>query len=210
MAGSESPLAVPWWRSYDGVAPGTLLELIGHENAAVAISQFEPMLVPGILQAEEYALTVLRAVYGEQSPAERVRTLTDLRIRRRDLLTAEGAPRFSFVLDESVIRRPVGGPAVMRDQLTHLVSLSGLPNVTIRVVPFAAGLHPGTRGSFKVIEFGEPGGGVAFIEGLHGDVITDEPGEVRSYLETFERIARSALGSADSAVLLREAAGGMA
>jgi transcriptional regulator with XRE-family HTH domain len=197
-----------WWRSYAGVAPGTLLELIDYEDAATAISHFEPMVVPGILQTEEYATAVLRASYGEGEPAERVAALVDLRARRRDLLTADGAPRFSFVLDESVIRRLVGSAVIMRDQLMHLVSLSGLPNVTIQVVPFAAGLHPGTKGPVKVIGFGdEPDEDVAFIEGQRGDVISDDPEEVRSYLEAFKSIARVALGPADSSGLLREAAG---
>lgn len=198
-----------WWRNYAGIAPGTLLELIDYEYAAAAISHFEPMVVPGILQTDEYATAVLRFSYGEGEPAERVAALVNLRVRRQNLLTAEGAPRFSFVLDESVIRRPVGGSAVMRDQIERLVELADRPNVTIQVVPFAAGLHPGTRGSFKVIESGEPGGDVVFVEGLHGDVIMDEPEEVSSYLKTFERIAASALGAADSAVFLRAAAGEM-
>src|SRR5690242_15913187 len=89
------------WRRYSDVAPATLLELIDYESAACAISQFEPMFVPGILQTEEYALAVLRIFYGEDSAAERVPALVDLRTRRRDLLDNAGAPRFSFVLDES-------------------------------------------------------------------------------------------------------------
>ena len=102
--------------------------------------------MPGILQTEEYALAVLRLSYGEGSAAERVPALVDLRTRRRDLLISEGAPKFSFLLDESVIRRLAGGPAIMSRQLMHLADQADLPNVTIRVVPFAAGLHPGMEG----------------------------------------------------------------
>src|SRR5256885_997065 len=92
-------------RRYSDLAPVTLLELIDYESAASSISQFEPMGVPGILQTEEYALAVLRVFYGDRGPAERVPALVDLRTRRRDLLFRENAPAFSFVLDESVIRR---------------------------------------------------------------------------------------------------------
>jgi transcriptional regulator with XRE-family HTH domain len=195
----------PWWRRYADVAPSTLLELIDYENAATAISQFEPMFVPGILQTEDYALAVLRASYGAESPAER---LVSLRTRRRDLLASEGAPAFSFVIDESVIRRPVGGPAVMRSQLMHLVSLADLPNVTIQVVPFAVGVHPGMKGPFKVIEFDdEPDDDVVFLEGPHGDVISDDPGEARKYLETFHRVAELARRPSESVGLLGKAAG---
>jgi len=169
------------------------------------------MFVPGILQTEEYALAVLRAAYGEGSPAERVPALVDLRTRRRDLLTSEGAPKFSFVLDESVIRRLVASPAVMSRQLMHLVSLADLPNVTIRVVTYAAGLHPGMRGPFKVIEFDDdPDEDVAFLEGPRGDFISDDPEEARSYLETFDRITQLALKPADSISLLGKMAAEMA
>jgi len=211
LALARAARQTPWWRGYGDVAPATLLELIDYESAASAISQFEPMFVPGILQTEEYALAVLRAAYGEGSPAERVPALVDLRTRRRDLLTSEGAPKFSFVLDESVIRRLVASPAVMSRQLMHLVSLADLPNVTIRVVTYAAGLHPGMRGPFKVIEFDDdPDEGVAFLEGPRGDFISDDPEEARSYLETFDRITQLALKPADSISLLGKMAAEMA
>ena len=197
-----------WWRDYADVAPSTLLELIDFEHAATAISQFEPIFVPGIMQTEDYALAVLRTSFGAGSPAER---LVSLRTRRRDLLSSEGAPAFSFALDESVIRRPVGGQEVMRNQLAHLVELAGLPNVAIQVVPFAVGAHPGMRGSFKVIEFGdEPDEDVAFLEGPHGDIISDDPEETRAYLETFRRITEVALDPAESVSLLGKAASELA
>jgi transcriptional regulator with XRE-family HTH domain len=198
-------------RRYSDLAPVTLLELIDYESAASAICQFEPMGVPGILQTEEYALAVLRVFYGARGPAERVPALVDLRTRRRDLLFRENAPAFSFVLDESVIRRLVGSPAVMRGQLTQLINLAGLPNMTIRVMPFTAGPHPGMRGPFKVIEFdGAPDENVVFLEGLHNDAIIDDPDEARSYLATFEQIVQLALGPPDSLHLLREVSGELA
>lgn len=198
-------------RRYSDLAPVTLLELIDYESAASSISQFEPMGVPGILQTEEYALAVLRVFYGDRGPSERVPALVDLRTRRRDLLFRENAPAFSFVLDESVIRRLVGSPAVMRGQLTQLISLADLPNVTIRVMPFTAGPHPGMRGPFKVIEFDDaPGENVVFLEGLHNDAIIDDPDETRSYLATFEQIVQLALGPPDSLRLLREVSGELA
>jgi transcriptional regulator with XRE-family HTH domain len=206
--GSRQP---PRSRRYSDLAPVTLLELIDYESAASTISQFEPMAVPGILQTEEYALAVLRVYYGEGVMAERVPALVDLRIRRRELLVGEGAPRFSFVLDESVIRRLTGSPAIMSEQLEHLVELADLPNVTIRVMPFTAGPHPGMRGPLKVIEFDDaPDENVVFLEGLHSDVIIDDPDETRSYLATFERITRLALGPLESVGLLRAVSGEMA
>ncbi|HWN00807.1 MAG TPA: helix-turn-helix transcriptional regulator [Streptosporangiaceae bacterium] len=200
----------PWWKDFKDVAPTTLLELIDYEFAASAISQFEPTFVPGILQTEAYAEAVLRVFHGEGSSAERVTALVDLRTSRRNLLESAGAPKFSFLLDEPVIRRPAGSPTITSRQLMHLVSLADRPNVTIRVVPFTAGLHPGLRGAFKVIEFeDEPDENVAFLEGPRADTVTDDPEETKSYLETFGRIAQMALSPSDSVGLLRKAAGEM-
>ena len=157
------------------------------------------MFVPGILQTEEYASAVLQVFYGEKSAAERVAALVDLRTRRRDLLTSENAPKFSFVLDESVIHRLVGSPAITSRQLTHLVSVAELSNVTIQVVPFTAGLHPGMKGPFEVVQFEDtPDENIVFLEGPRGDFISDDPEETDSYLEAFKRIPGQSLGPSDS------------
>jgi transcriptional regulator with XRE-family HTH domain len=198
----------PWWQQYSDVAPATLLELIDYESAASVVNQFEPMFVPGILQTEEYATALLRVLYGGESSVERVPALVDLRTRRRELLAGGGAARFSFVLDESVIRRTAGTPDVTSRQLVHLASLADLPNVSIRVVPFAAGLHSGMRGAFKIIEFDDaPDENIVFLEGPHGDLIREDPGEVKSYLATFKRITEIALAPSESIDLLRKTAG---
>lgn len=197
----------PWWQQYSEVAPTTLLELIDYESAASAVNQFEPMFVPGILQTEEYATAVLRVAYGEESSAKRVPALVELRTKRRDLLTSQDAATFSFVLDEAVIRRVAGTADVTSRQLLDLVSLAELPNVSIQVVPFAAGLHPGMRGAFKIVEFDDtPDENIVFLERPHGDLFREDPGEVKSYLETFRRIAKMALSPSDSIGLLHKAA----
>ncbi len=201
----------PWWQRYSEDAPTTLLELIDYESAASAISQFESMFVPGSLQTEDYARAVLRTLYGADSPAERVPALVELRTRRRDLLESDDVPRFSFLIDEAVIRRVAGSRAITSQQLMHLVDLADLPNVTIQVVPFAAGPHPGMRGPFEVVEFDDtPDESVVFLEGPSGDFISDDTEETKSYLETFRRITQMALKPSDSVGLLREAAGEMA
>jgi len=115
----------PWWQSYSDVASPELLELMKYESASSAISQFEPEFVPGILQTEEYASAVLQ-VFNDERPGQRVERLVKLRTERRRLLSRENAPRFSFVLDEPVIRRVAGSDAVMRQQLQHLVNVGKL------------------------------------------------------------------------------------
>ena len=197
----------PWWSRYSDIAPAELLELMDFESAASAVSQFETIFVPRILQAQEYASAVLKAFYGERSAPERVAHLVELHTRSRDLLTSKDAPTFSFVLDESVIRRQVGSPADMSRQLMHLVYLAELPNVTIQIVPFTAGLHPRMSGSFEVVQFEDaPDENIVFLNGPRGDFIIDDPRETDDYLQAFERIAEKSLGLSDSLGRLRHAA----
>jgi len=201
----------PWWKRFSDVAPPGLLELIDHESAASAVSQFETIFVPGILQTEEYASAVLHVFYGEKSTPEKVATLVDLRTRRRELLSSEYAPKFSVVLDESVIHRIVGSPAITSRQLVHLVNVAELSNVTIQVVPFTAGLHPGLKGPFEVVQFEDaPDENIVFLEGPRSDSIIDDPKETQSYLAAFEHIAEISLGPSDSVNRLRQTAAEMA
>jgi transcriptional regulator with XRE-family HTH domain len=206
---AQAAKQAPWWKPYTDFAPAELLQLIDYESAASAISQFETMFVPGILQIDEYASAILGAFYDEEPSDERVAALVDLRKKRRSLLTRKNPkpPRFSFVLDESVIQRLVGSPAIMHRQLRHLVDVTKLPNVTIGLVPFTAGLHPGMKGPFAVVQFDDtPDENIVFLEGPRGDFISDNPRETQGYLDAFERIAEKALGASDSADRLRAAA----
>jgi transcriptional regulator with XRE-family HTH domain len=199
---------ISWWRKYSDVADPEFLELMDYESASSTISQFETMFVPGILQTEDYASAILRALNDEKS-AERVSRLVDLRTRRTALLTTENAPNFSFVLDETVIRRPIGSPAIMRRQLQHLVSVTKeLPNVTIQIVPFSIGPYLGMKGAFEHVHFEDtPDDDIVYLEGSSADVISDVPETVNSYLEAFKQITSVSLSEADSADRLLRAAG---
>jgi transcriptional regulator with XRE-family HTH domain len=206
LALARSARQSPWWSRYSDVAPPELLELIEYEYAAAKVRQFEPMFVPGILQTEDYASAILRGYYGEESPTGRVAGMVELRTRRRDLLTSDNAPQFHFVLDESVINRLVVSPAVRSQQLMDLVNAAELSNVTIQIVPFTAGLHPGMRGPFEVVEFEDtPDENIVFLEGPRGDFISDDPEEAGRYLKDFERIIEKSLAPADSVDRLRKA-----
>ena len=196
-----------WWRGFSEDAPKELLELIDYESAASSVRQFETMFVPGILQTKEYARAVLQNFYEEKPAAE----LAELRTRREDLLTRPGAPQFLFILDEPVIQRLAGGPSVMRPQLHRLVDVAELPNVTIQVVPFSAGLHPGTKGPFEIIQFADAADEyVVFLETPRGDNITDAPEDIASYLAAFERIGEISLNPDESVSRINEVAKGMA
>jgi len=198
-----------WWSPYSEFAPPLLPELIDYESAASVVSQFETLLVPRILQTEGYASTVLQVYYKNFAHEHRA-ALIDLNTRRRDLLTSGDAPKFYFVLDESVIRRVVGSRVIMGRQLQHLADMAELPNVTIQVVPFTAGLHPGMKGPFEVVQFDDsPDEDVVFIEGSGGDLISDDPVETKAYLDAFERITAASLGPSGSVGRLRQSAAEM-
>ena len=174
-----------WWQQYSDVAQGRLLELIDFESAASAVHQFETTFVPGILQTEEYASAILQEFHSGNMPDEDVRKLVELRTRRRDLLVGAEAPKFSFVLDESVVHRVVGNPAATSKQFRHLVSSAELPGVTIQIVPFTAGLHPGMGGAFEVVEFDDTDDeNIVYFEDQRGDFISDDPGEASRYLKS--------------------------
>jgi transcriptional regulator with XRE-family HTH domain len=201
----------PWWQQrFSEVASKELLNLINYESAASAIKQFETSFVPGILQTEDYASAVLHVFHGEDSTPERVSALVDLRTRRKGLLDRENAPKFTFLLDESVIQRLVGSPSVMSEQLESLVKVAKLPNVLLRIVPFSAGLHPGMRGPFEVVEFEDtPDENIVFIERLGGSLISDDPQTTEGYLKAFKLITEKSLTTADSIERLRRAASAM-
>lgn len=201
----------PWWpRRFSEVASKELLELIDYEFAASAVRQFETSFVPGILQTEDYASAILHVFHGEDSAPERVAALVDLRTRRRDLLSGENAPEFSFLLDESVIRRLVGSLSIMSEQLESLVKAAELPNVMLQIVPFSAGLHPGMKGPFEVVEFYDtPDENIVFIERPGGSLISDDPKTTESYLQDYRRIAEKSLSPADSVERLRKAVSAM-
>jgi transcriptional regulator with XRE-family HTH domain len=196
-----------WWSVYKDVAPPGLLQLIGYESAAVINRNFEPLLIPGLLQTEEYARAVIRQL-EERYPAEQVDTLVEIRMRRQELLDRADPPLLFFILDEAVVRRLVGGAAVMRRQLRRLTEIADSPNVTIEVVPFSAGAHPGIKGPFVVLEFPDAADDdVLYLESARGDLISrDVPEEILAYREVFEQLRTMSLGPEGSLIYLAKMA----
>jgi len=189
----------PWWSAYRDVAPSSLLQLIEYESAAQVVRQFETVFIPGILQTEDYARAVLDNYYEEGLGSDQLRALVDLRIRREDLFDAESGPSFNFLVDEAVVRRLVAGPSVMLPQLRHLIEVAQKPNITLVIIPFSVGLHPGMKGPFEIIEFADPAvGDIVFLESPRGDIISDDPEEILKYREAFEGLGSASLSPRDS------------
>ena len=194
-----------WWSAYRDIAPSSLLRLIDYESAASVIRQFELTFIPGILQTEEYARAVIQDYYDEGSRSERLGGLVQLRVRREDLLNSENSPSFQFILDEAAVRRIVGRPSVMRRQLERLIQWADQPNITLRLIPFTAGLHPGVKGAFEIIEFTDHNADeIVFLESPRGDIITDDPEITLTYREAFEGLVASSLDSQGSLARLGE------
>jgi transcriptional regulator with XRE-family HTH domain len=194
----------PWWGSYRDVASRELQELLEYESVSSAIRQFETIFVPGIVQTSDYASTVLQVFHGDE-PKEHVRRLVKLRTSRAQLLARENAPAFHFILDESVIRRQVGSPSIMREQVQTLMEVAELPNVHIQVVAFEAGLHRGTTEAFEIIQFGDSRDvDAVFVEGPQDFFVEDLDG-IRRYPEIFRQIANVALSPEETMKLLESA-----
>src|SRR5579859_7680290 len=145
-----------WTSPYKGIASDVFLTFIGHEDAAVRSYSFQPVFVPGLLQTDEYATEVLRVVRGSKDP-QRISGLVELRIARQERVTARaGQIQLNYLIDESVARRVVGGPEVMKRQLSYLIDECERDHPSIRIIPFRTGVNRSMRVPFVVLEFSDP------------------------------------------------------
>jgi transcriptional regulator with XRE-family HTH domain len=193
-----------WWQKY-GDLPNPYLTLIELESVANSISSFQLMVVPGLLQTEEYARAVIKASRPSDS-VEEVERRVKVRLTRQELLVRPESPALWAVLDEAALRRVVGSSAVMRDQLGRLLDLGDRPNLTIQVLPFTCGGYEALFGGFMLLRFPDPDPDVVYVEGFAGDVYLEKEEELVRCSLAFERLCDAALSQARSAELIRSAA----
>ena len=187
-----------WWTRYADVLPGWFETYLGLESAAAVIRSFEAQFVPGLFQTEDYARAVTRLGH-KTAPAKEIERRVGLRVKRQELLTRPQPPRIWAVMDEAVLRRPIGGTAVMRAQLRRLVEAARLPGVRLQVVPFARGGHAGASGSFSILRFEERDlPDVVYTEQLTSAVYLDQRRDVEHYLEVADQLSGAALTPADT------------
>jgi transcriptional regulator with XRE-family HTH domain len=197
--------APTWWARSSGLLPSWFEPYLGLEASATLIRSFDLQFVNGLFQTEAYARAVTLIGTGHPDPDE-VRQRVEIRMRRQELLTAARPPRVWSVLDEAAIRRPVGTTAVMREQLEHLVRLTEHPNITLQLIPFAAGAHDGAGGAFTVLRFAEPDvPDVVYFEQLAGAQYLDKRSETDRYLDVINRLSAAALDPAATARFLTQA-----
>jgi transcriptional regulator with XRE-family HTH domain len=190
-----------WWQNYSGVLPEWFEFYVGLEAEASVLRTFEAESVPGLLQTEAYA----RAMFVMTAGGEALDRKVAARIQRQELLHQEST-QLSAVLNEAVLLRPVGGPTVMAEQLSHLADLSELPNVTIQVLPFGAGGHPAMTTPYVILSFADaPDESIVYLENLTNGQALEEPEHVGGYTMVHERLCSMALGQKESTARLREA-----
>jgi len=190
-----------WWHDYADVLPSWFEDYVGLEEAASQIRAYEVQFVPGLLQTEDYARAV--TMLGYSNPKE-INRRVKLRMARQAILSRPNPPSLWVVLDEAVLRRPIGGHATMRAQLKHLIEMSQRPNVTVQVIPFKAGGHAAAGGAFSLLRFAEHDlSDVVFLEQLNSAQYLDKPDVVDGYLAVMERLCIGAVTPATTVKILR-------
>jgi transcriptional regulator with XRE-family HTH domain len=193
-----------WWTHYNDILPDWFETYLGLESAATAIRSFETQFVPGLFQTEDYARAVTRLGH-QTAPEPEIERRVRLRQARQDLLSRTRRPRIWAIMDEAVLRRPIGGAAVMRAQLLRLAEAARLPGVRLQVVPFARGGHAAASGSFSLLRFEERDlPDVVYIEQLTSAVYLDQRADVEHYLEVVNQLSGEALTPTDTALFIEQ------
>ncbi|ONI70651.1 transcriptional regulator [Actinosynnema sp. ALI-1.44] len=192
-----------WWHAYNEVFTGAF---VGLESDASSLRAFQALLVPGLLQTEDYTRAVMRSIRPDWTEAEVERRVI-ARMERQRLLTDSDPPNYWAVVDEAVLLRTVGGPGVMHKQLLRLREISTLPNVTLQVVPFDAGAHSSMDGPFLILGFPEQmDPDVVYVDTTTGGVYLEEHSDVQRYTLMFDHLRASAASPDDSVHLVSRAA----
>ncbi|MBQ1081145.1 helix-turn-helix domain-containing protein [Nocardiopsis sp. B62] len=190
----SSANAQGWWHKYGDVLPQWFGVYVGLEEAASVIRTFEVQFVPGLLQTEGYARSVIRLSRTANSE-EDVNSRVNMRMhRQRRFTSAEGdPPRLWAVIDEAVLHRPFGDAEIMREQVEHLLEMARRPNVTIQIATFAMGGHPAAGGPFSILRFPTPQlPDVVYLEQLSSALYFDKFDDTSRYAQTMDHLATQA------------------
>ncbi|BAC71495.1 XRE family transcriptional regulator [Streptomyces avermitilis] len=180
-----------WWHSF-GDIPYSVY--IGLETDAASLRVYDPQVVPGLLQTRPYAEALIAGALPETAPGD-IDKRVQVRLRRQERISAPDNPlRLWTVLDEAALRRVVGNRSLMREQLEHLVEQSQLPHVTVQVIPFDMGAHPGLNGQYAILEFPDAAdSSVVYIEGVTSDLYLEKAADVQKYSVMYEHLRAQAL-----------------
>jgi transcriptional regulator with XRE-family HTH domain len=194
--------ARPWWRDYSDIFEN---EFPGFENDASRIRVFMPLVLPGLLQIQDYAEAFMRI--GPRPPSWR-RKVLDTRLRRQEILSRPGdtAPMLTAVITEASLRYQWGSRSDRRDQIEHLIDMGRRPNIDLRIQRFTDGPPPGLMSAINIIDFAEGEPSIAFTETDFAVVEVNDPDQVSRYIQSFEKAVDGALEPSDTAIYLRQLA----
>lgn len=181
-----------WWSSFTDSIPESMNLLLTLEDEAVREDHFSCLYVPGLLQTRAYSTAVQQANEIRLAPAE-IERLVDIRMKRQEILTRVNAPRLWAILDESVVRRVVGSPSVMKEQLGRLLQAIESPNITLQILPFSMGAHSAALGSFVIIGGREPALDVVYVDLHTGSLFLEKDAELERYRLAFDYLRAQAL-----------------
>lgn len=181
-----------WWHPYKAMLSETYTTYIAYEGEAEELLMFELSIIPGLLQTEDYTEALTREGPAELD-ADEIAQRVKIRGERQRILERDNPVRLFAVIDEAALRRPVGSPEAMRAQLQHLIDMAAHPKITIQVLPFAAGPHPGTGGRFTILSFpGSASPDAVYIETIAGELFI-QSGDVDRYQSVYRRLNAKAL-----------------
>lgn len=192
-----------WW---DGETDDMEMEFLDYtwlESRASKISIYEPILMTGLLQTEDYVDALMFTAHGGKTESKDIRRLVELRMARQRILEKEEPTALSVVFEESVLRRPIGGTQVLKGQLAHLLAMASKPTIEILVLPTSIGWHPGEKGPFTFFEMRDPYPDVAYTESLTSRVFLEEEAKVTRYQQAYADLHRTALNASESKKLIR-------
>ncbi|MEU5431403.1 helix-turn-helix transcriptional regulator [Streptomyces olivoreticuli] len=185
-----------WWHAF-GDIPYSVY--IGLETDAASLRVYEASLVPGLLQTPNYASAVTEGSWPEATAAD-IERRVQVRMRRQERITDPDNPlRLWAVIDESALRRIVGNRAIMQEQMRKLVEFSMEPHITVQVLPYDVGAHPGMYGKFCILEFNDPqDASTVYLEGITSDLYLEKPNDVQTYSVMYEHLRMQALNAEHS------------
>jgi transcriptional regulator with XRE-family HTH domain len=193
-----------WLAPFEEALPEDYQTYISFESDAARLTGFENAFVPGLLQTPDYARAVIRGVHPTLAEDD-VHSRAEVRARRQEALAKKPGLALWLVLDEAILHRTVGGNDVMRAQMDRLVQAAESKTTVVQVVPFEAGAHPGSQGSFILMDFPEPDPALVYLETLTGNLFLEKPDEVALYRSNFEHLIALALSPTDSLKKIKSA-----
>jgi transcriptional regulator with XRE-family HTH domain len=195
-----------WWQPYSNALPPGFETYVGLESEASSIATYEPELVPGLMQTEDYARAQMKAAPIPDSDEE-IDKRVAVRMARHERLVGPNPPEFWAILNEAVLHRQVGGRDTLRAQLDHIVQLAGVPKINLQVLRFSSGAHPATHGAFMILGFPESDDlDIAYVEYLTGRAYLESSDEVGQYTLVLNHLRARALSTDDSVALIRTVA----